>query len=300
MASSTHLSTARRRRPGSRRSRCGKFPRKRSPAAVRRPFFSSGRARAARRRGRRFPPTWPRAASVWPRFSTRRAALPLSVYELHALRPAVVDHRAAALRPAADFDGRLSDVPGVPGGIREPGRPPLPCPADRLSPLRARAATARPRRARTGGRRRGLDRRGARPSWPGKLSPSRASAVFNCWSMPPTPKPWPDCATASAGPTGPLPSCCRRWKMRVRTVTSRTRKPGGSFPPSRHCAVAAQGSGVSGQGSVRSRKRSIVRPTPLAPNPPTLIPNPQSLIPLWLPAIRISASCCPTRRCTIC
>ena len=36
------------------------------------------------------------------------APLPLSVHQLHQLRPAVVDHRAVALRPAADLDGRVS------------------------------------------------------------------------------------------------------------------------------------------------------------------------------------------------
>ena len=78
------------------------------------------------------------------------AALQLSVHQLHELRPAVVDHRAVALRPAADLDGRVCDVSRVPGGIRRSGRPAVSRPADRLPALRADAATARPRGPRDG------------------------------------------------------------------------------------------------------------------------------------------------------
>ena len=44
---------------------------------------------------------------------------------------------ARALRPAGHDHGRLHDVPGVPGRVRRPGRPPLPRPAQRLPGLRA-------------------------------------------------------------------------------------------------------------------------------------------------------------------
>ena len=47
-----------------------------------------------------------------------RAPLSLPVYQLHQLRAAMVDHPATALRPAADFDGRVRVVPGLPGGVR--------------------------------------------------------------------------------------------------------------------------------------------------------------------------------------
>ena len=45
---------------------------------------------------------------------------PLPVHQLHQLRPALHDHRGAAVRPAEHDDGRVPDVRGVPGGVRRP------------------------------------------------------------------------------------------------------------------------------------------------------------------------------------
>ncbi len=52
--------------------------------------------------------------------TARRAALSLSVHQLHELRAAVVDHRATALRPAAHVDGRLRHVPRLPAEYENP------------------------------------------------------------------------------------------------------------------------------------------------------------------------------------
>ena len=45
------------------------------------------------------------------------SALPVSVFELHQLRAALHYHPAHSLRPAADFDGPVSHVPGLPAGV---------------------------------------------------------------------------------------------------------------------------------------------------------------------------------------
>ena len=55
------------------------------------------------------------------------------------------------LRPAADDDGRLRDVRGLPGGVRGPARPPLPRPAERVPRLRAAARCSTRRRGRRAG-----------------------------------------------------------------------------------------------------------------------------------------------------
>ena len=77
---------------------------------------------------------------------SRRPPLPLPVHQLHELRPAVHDRARRPVRPAADDDGAVHDVPGLPGRVRRPDRPPLPRPAERLPGLRALAPPARRRR----------------------------------------------------------------------------------------------------------------------------------------------------------
>ena len=72
--------------------------------------------------------------------------LPLSVHQLHQLRPALQHHRIAALRPREHLDEAVHDVPAVPGRIRRPARPPLPRPAQRLSRLRPAAGIVGPHR----------------------------------------------------------------------------------------------------------------------------------------------------------
>ena len=53
-----------------------------------------------------------------------------------------------------DHDGAVRDVPGLPGGIRRPGRPPVPRPADRLPRPAARGSGSRTAGRRGAGRRR--------------------------------------------------------------------------------------------------------------------------------------------------
>ena len=77
----------------------------------------------------------------------RRPPLPLSLRQLHQLRPAFHDRARRPLRPAADDDGRLSDVRDVPGRVRGSRQPPLPRPAERMPGVRTAGAVARRRRA---------------------------------------------------------------------------------------------------------------------------------------------------------
>ena len=156
-----------RRRAAARRAsrRCGR----RGGAARRRAASPSTRSRARRaagarerRRGdvRRLP-----ARAVRP----RRPPLPLPVRQLHELRAALHDRPRRPLRPAADHDGRLRDVRGVPGRVRRPGataastRSPTParCAGRRRrcsAATACRGATRWPRAARAAARR--GDRRG--------------------------------------------------------------------------------------------------------------------------------------------
>ena len=76
----------------------------------------------------------------------RRPPLPLSLPQLHQLRPALHHHPPHSLRPPADFDGALPDVPRLPGRVRRPGKPPLSRPAQRLLGLRSAALARRRRR----------------------------------------------------------------------------------------------------------------------------------------------------------
>ena len=62
---------------------------------------------------------------------------PLSVHQLHQLRPALQHHRITALRPREHLDEGIHNVPAMPGRIRRPARPPLPRPAERVPRLRA-------------------------------------------------------------------------------------------------------------------------------------------------------------------
>ena len=167
MRLSMRFATRRRRRPASMRSKSKRFAHRRG----RRPFrFVMSEGTSAPR------PTIPADLATCDECLAEirdpvAAALQLSVHELHPLRPAVVDHRAVALRPAADFDGRLCDVPRVPGRVRQSGRPAFSRPADRLPALRADAATARPRGPRNGRRPSGLGRRRCNCCWPARSWP---------------------------------------------------------------------------------------------------------------------------------
>ena len=80
-----------------------------------------------------------------------RPPLPLRVHQLHALRPALHDHAAAALRPRDDQHGGVRAMPGVPRRVRVAARPPLPRRAERLPGLRpaprARSTRTAPRDA---------------------------------------------------------------------------------------------------------------------------------------------------------
>ena len=85
-----------------------------------------------------------------------------AVRQLHQLRPALHDHRLAALRPRQHHDGRLRDVRRLRARIRRSRRPAVPRATGLLSRLRARhCATERGRHA---------DRRASRRcSRPGSL-----------------------------------------------------------------------------------------------------------------------------------
>ena len=117
--------------------------------------------------------------------STRRPPPPLPVHQLHELRPALHDRARRPLRPAADDDGRLRDVRGLPRRVRGPGRPALPRPAERLPGVRAAAGAARSRRV-AGARSRSdaLAAPRARCA-PARSSRSRASAATT-WPAAPT------------------------------------------------------------------------------------------------------------------
>jgi len=71
-----------------------------------------------------------------------RPPLPLSVHQLHELRPAPDDREGRPLRPPHDHDGRIPDVQRVPARVRGPCGPPLPRRADLLPVLRAAAVDA--------------------------------------------------------------------------------------------------------------------------------------------------------------
>ena len=67
----------------------------------------------------------------------RQSALPVSVHQLHQLRPPLHDRPRRALRPSRDDDGAVSHVRRLPARVRLAARPPLPRPAQRLPGLRA-------------------------------------------------------------------------------------------------------------------------------------------------------------------
>ena len=92
-----------------------------------------------------------------------RSPLPLPVHQLHGLRTQVHDHPLRALRPVHHDDGRLHDVPGVPGGVRRPLGPTVPRPAQRVPRVRSPALVDPPRgRWRSDGPRRRSPGRGGR------------------------------------------------------------------------------------------------------------------------------------------
>ena len=84
---------------------------------------------------------------------------PLSVPQLHRLRPAFHDRHRRPLRPAGDDDGGVRDVRRLPRGVRGSARSPFPRPAQRLPAVRAARDARRPRGR--GVRRRGRRRRRA-------------------------------------------------------------------------------------------------------------------------------------------
>ncbi len=68
-----------------------------------------------------------------------RSPLPVPVRQLHELRAALHDRQRPSLRSPEHHDARLHALRRVPGGVREPSRPPLSRAADGLSRLRAAA-----------------------------------------------------------------------------------------------------------------------------------------------------------------
>jgi acylphosphatase len=87
------------------------------------------------------------------------------------------------LRPAADHDDRLPAVPGLPRGIRRPGRSPLPRPAHQLSRLRPALAWWDAQGQPVSARRRGVAGGGcgpARRTHRGRQGPGRVPAAVRC------------------------------------------------------------------------------------------------------------------------
>ena len=129
-----------------------------------------------------------------------RPAPPLSVHQLHPLRPALQHHRGPALRPRAHLDAALRHVPGLPRRIRRPGRPPLPCRAQclpRLRPAARRCGTRAGARSPATATTRSLAAAAAIRATAGS-SRSRASAASTCWSTRATRRPCAACGRASA------------------------------------------------------------------------------------------------------
>ena len=103
----------------------------------------------------------------------RRPPLPLPVRQLHELRAALHDRARRPLRPAADDDGRLRDVPALPRRSTTT----RPTAASTPSPTRARSAGRRCGCAGRRLRRRGAARRGRGAARGRGSSRSRASAA---------------------------------------------------------------------------------------------------------------------------
>ena len=76
-------------------------------------------------------------------FDPDRSPLPVSVHQLHQLRPALHHRARRAVRPAVHHHGGRSRMcADVRARVSRPARPPLPCPADLLPGMRAAAAAA--------------------------------------------------------------------------------------------------------------------------------------------------------------
>ena len=132
-------------RAAARRDRGGSEGRTRSPTASA-GFGSSPPTTPASRRRQVSPDMATCADCLGGALRPGRPPLPLSVHQLHELRPAVHDRARRPLRPAADDDGRLRDVPACRAEYEDPldrrfHAQPNACPR-----LRAAGAAARRRR----------------------------------------------------------------------------------------------------------------------------------------------------------
>ena len=127
---------------------------------------------------------------------SRRPPLSIPVHQLHELRSALHDRPRRPLRPAADDDGAVYDVPDLRARVPRPRRPPLPRAAERLSRLRAALCGS------TGG----SQRRSDRATWPGfcvrgRSRPSRGSAASTSAATRSTSRRSRPCAHASTATT---------------------------------------------------------------------------------------------------
>ncbi len=123
----------------------------RSPRSTVRPEAGFSIVEQPRRPRRHVDPAGHRRLRRLPRGDARpgRPSLRLPLHRLHELRSALHHRHRAALRPAADHDGRLPDVPRLPGGVRRSGLSPVPRPADRLPRLRTAPVARRSPRSST-------------------------------------------------------------------------------------------------------------------------------------------------------
>jgi len=80
----------------------------------------------------------------------RAEILPLPLHELHALRPAAVDHRGNSVRPPEHHDAVISPLPSLRSGISRACGSPLSRATDRLPRLRPARLAGTQRRQKNG------------------------------------------------------------------------------------------------------------------------------------------------------
>ena len=220
------------------------------------PHRRRARRRAtAARRAPRFPPTSRRATLPARARRSGRPPLPLSVHQLHRLRPALHDRPRRSRTTARDHDGRVRAVRGVPRASTTTRATAAFTP----SPTRARRAARSSRssaRAHARARARPRSRAAAARSPRARSSRSRAPAASSSRSTRRNEPPSRGCARASAGPHKPFAVMARvargrrahRRRRRPRRARALPRRRG------RSCSCRARRAGRSRRASRRARR----------------------------------------------